>query len=346
MLDNCEHVVDACSPAGRGPAAPLPAGADPGDEPGSPRPRRRAILPVGSTRAAGAGGGPGDGPPVRIGASVHRPGDAATSRPRSRRRRAGGDRLDLPASRRDPVRHRVGRRPGQRARRGRDRGDARRRSRPAGGELPVGVGPPADPSGDDQVERQPALRARTDVAAPPVGVRRRFQPRSRQAGVRRRRHRGLRRSRPARRPGGQVVAGDRTGPGPIPASRSHPPVRRRASRPSRGGHRGSRRPPRLVSIAGRAGRGGTDRCRPGPLARPARSRPRQPPRRPRLRPRRARWWRRPLGLRVVSVLAGAGPAHRGSRMAGGCPRPISAARPAARQGVVGAGPPGVLRRRL
>ena len=123
-----------------------------------------------------------------------------------------------------------------------------------------------------------------------VDLRRELRPGRRRGGGRLRRHRGIRRHRPARLAGGQEPGRDRAGRGrpAVPAVGDHPPVRRRAARRDRArrGGRGRSGPLRALSVRGRDGGPAPDRPGPGQLARAAGRRPGEPAARGRARGRR------------------------------------------------------------
>jgi metal-dependent hydrolase (beta-lactamase superfamily II) len=110
-----------------------------------------------------------------------------------------------------------------------------------------------------------AQQGRAAAAGPPVGVRRGLRPGRRRGGGRLRRHRGIRRRRPARLAGGQEPGRGRVGRGSpaLPAAGNHPPVCRRAARRGRRRRGGRGGPLRALPVRGRDGCPAPDRPGPG-----------------------------------------------------------------------------------
>ena len=89
-------------------------------------------------------------------------------------------------------------------------------------------GPPADAGGDDRLELRPAGRAGTAAVGPAVGVRRRLRGRRGHRGLLRCAHSGRADRRPARDAGGQVhpeTPAEGRRPAPLLAAGNHAPVR-------------------------------------------------------------------------------------------------------------------------
>ena len=204
VLDNCEHLIGACAKIADAILRRCP----------------RVHLLATSREPLGIGGetiyrvpslslpGPGDGRPgggrvLRRGRAVRRPGPGAGRRPARRRADGPAGGVDLPPAGRHAAGHRAGRRPAALA-------VAQRPARPPGPAVPPAhrgqphrPAAPADAAGDGRLVLLAAHRRRAAAAAAPVGVRRGLRPGRGRSGVRLRRHRGVRRHRPARLAGGQ-----------------------------------------------------------------------------------------------------------------------------------------------
>ena len=172
VLDNCEHVIDACARLAEDLLRRRPRRARAGDQPRAAalRGRGRLARPV-------AGGGE---PPVRR---------ARRGRPavQPERRRRGDHRRDLPAAGRHATGHRAGRgaRGGAVARPDR-RAAGRPPRRPAAGSR-TARDAPADPARHDRLEPRPAHGRGARALPAAGGLRRRLRPRGGRGRVRRRR---------------------------------------------------------------------------------------------------------------------------------------------------------------
>ena len=280
VLDNCEHLLDACAGladallracphvrllgtsrealgiAGEVPYR-VPSLALPGAPPAARRgrwrrPRRSGSSPSGrwsvqpgfAVTARTPGGGGGVRPPGR-----HPPGPGA-----------GGGPGAGPAGRAAPG--------------------------PPGGPLPApdrgcahGPGAPPDPAGRGRLELRPPHRPRAAAVRPARGVRRGLHAGGGGGGLRRRGGRGGRRARPADPAGGPVAGGGRRAArrdGPVPPAGDAAPVRPAAARRGRGGRRPAG-PRRVLPGAGGAGGAGAGGAAAAGVGRPAGGGAREPP---------------------------------------------------------------------
>ena len=220
VVDNCEHVVDACAALidqllERCPTVTILATSrEPLEVPGE---QVHPVRPLGLGERSGAG--------VGGGAAVRRAGDARAPRVRHDPRCGGRRRGDLSSARRDPAGHRAGRRAGRAPLAPPDRRPARRPLRAPRGRPPESAAP-ADAPCDDRLELRPARGRRACRVPPSGGLPRLLHARSRGGGVRR--------ASRVRRPSGSrpEVAprdrGRRDGP-PLPAARDGARLRRRAT---------------------------------------------------------------------------------------------------------------------
>ena len=317
MLDNCEHVIDAC-----------------------------ARLAEDLLRA---------GPGVRVLATSREPlhceGEvawrvpslaeasrlfveraAADPRLQPDDRGRGDDRRDLPAAGRHAAGHRAGRgaRGGAVARP--DRRAAGRQPRRPRRRQPHGAHAPADAARHDRLEPRPAHGRGARALPAARRVRRRLHPGGGRGRLRRRRDRPPPDRRPPRAAGRQVARQRR----PARRFRLLDTIRQYAAErldaAARARHRG-RAPPRLVPGAGRGARPAVGR--PAPLAAHAGDRARQPARGADLRPAPRPAGRAAPGHVAVALLAGPRLLRRGRPLAGGDAGRRARAHRAARGGAAG-----------
>ena len=179
VLDNCEHLLDACAVLAGTLHRRLPGPARAGHQPAGSRRRRRGPDGRAAHVAARRGGRHLGAKPARLRLRVAaeracRGGQSGLHR-RCGQRRAGP--ALVPEAGRHPAGAGAGRGPAGFAEPGAaERGPGQRTVDPGHGE-PRRRGPPADAGGDDRLELRPAGRAGTAAVGPAVGVRRRVRGR-------------------------------------------------------------------------------------------------------------------------------------------------------------------------
>ena len=243
VLDNCEHLTDACAVLASKLLAAAPGPAHPRDQPARARRGGRADpLGAAAVHATGLGSPGRRRHSLRVGAAVPGPRRGGGARVRDQRR-ATGRRWSRCAGRLDGIPLAIELAavwlrilsPAQIL----DRLEDRFRLLTSG--RPAATGPAAGAGRHRGLELRPLLAGRAADVGPAVGVLRRVRPRGRRGGLLRRRHRARRGAQPGREPGEQVDHRPhrRTEHTSrlVPHARDHQAVRRRAARRRRPGAR-------------------------------------------------------------------------------------------------------------